>query len=544
MIIASVWGIYYKAKRLTKNIDFIKKMNFTLKNFYICFTLITILQAIFLFFAAQYLFGLLTESGNQFLFLNKYLTLTYQLLFESYTAVLILLILYIAFVIYTTAMKIIKYQESSHAFLHLFRLDGKLIFLVSFIEETIWEMRNIVSYILPAVAAYLSVVNHTSVMTVFAFLGMILISIFLGILVTLIILNMYNRMARKHYLFDYFCILGFKISVFMLIFYFSSFFSSWFNQIPIQHTNMTPVEFNNWLDSGFMAFQHLTHDLSFFVPERMNLIIFLLVYVLISVSVLLASRVWFNRGNAETLFLKNFFSSMYTKIHFKYFSGSLLMWMNNGLIFGLLVASSNEKVEFFLLMSLINYSFFYYLFPNMDDFSYIYLLDGEGKKVTFWKFGKMIRLLNIKMIFHTALALLTFLPFLILFFLFADLAIHYFLLSIVYIFVITMFYFILTSYTTVIFPYFNYENLFELKEQVVRKKFFNIINSAFLIVILPSLLWPFAFYFSGDLTKNLFILYSFIIIPIILTLSILIMKFVLNRKISSESFQRKIFNDI
>lgn len=544
MLTASVWGIYYKAKRLTKNIKFIEKMNFTLKSFYICVFLITILQTVFLFFFVQYLFGILTDTGNHILFFNKYLIFTYQLLFESYTAVLILLILYIAFVVYTTAVKIIKYQESGQAFLHFFRLDGKLVFLVSFIEEAVWELRNIIAYILPAVAAYLLVISHASVITVLAFLGGILISIFFGILFTSMVLNMYNTVIRKHYLFDYFFILGFKLIVFMIVFYFSSFFSSWFNQIPLQHKDVAPLAFNQWLDEGFITLQNLTGDLGFFVPERMNLMIFLLVYALISVGILLVVRVWFKRKNAAAYFLKNFVSSAYTKIHFKHFSGSLLVWMNNGLIFGLLAASSNEKVQFFLLMSLINYSFFYYLFSNMDDFSYLYLLDGEGRKVTFWKSRKMVRLLNIKMTYYTIFALLSFLPFLILFFLFADLAIHYFLLSIVYVLALTMFYFILTACTTVISPYFNYENLFELKEQAVRKKIYNIINSAFLIVFLPSLLWPFAFYFAGDLTKVFFILFSFVIIPLMLTLIILIMKFVLNRKISSEDFQRKIFNDI
>ncbi|MCM3611716.1 hypothetical protein M4S82_10670 [Planococcus sp. MERTA32b] len=545
MMTASVWGIYYKAKRLTNNIGFIENSSyFTLRNFYLLFVIGTILQAALLFYIAYLSLGLLSGSEGSALFSNEYIMLTYQLLFESDTAITLLLIFYLAFVIYTTAVRTLKYQETDQPFLKFYRLDGRCIFLVSFIEETVWELRNCVAYILPAAGAYLMVIHQAGFAEVLSLSSGILVSLFFGILITLSIMKLYNKMIRQHFVLDYFFVLSFKMAVFMIILYFFSYFGPWFNQMPLQQKDALPSAFGTWLDEGFAAFQVLTEKLSFVVPEKGNLLLFLGVYALIAAGSMLAGRAWLDRGNAEAYFLKSFVSREYTKIHFKYFSGSMLMWMNNGLIFGLLVYSSNEKVQFFLLMSLINYSFFYYLFTNMDDFSYLYLLDGEGKRVVFWKAGNMIRLFNMKMLFHSAFAFLSFLPFLILFFLLGDLPILYLFLSMGYVMILTVFYFIVTACTTLIAPYFNYENLFELKEQAIRKRLYSMINAAFFIIVLPSLLWPFALYFAGDFTKDAFVFYSFILIPLLLISIIAVMKFVLNRKIASDIFQLKIFGDM
>lgn len=552
------WGLYRRIKRRITNLKWFRFVSAKVVIF--IFLFVQLLKFIS-FFLLSYI--ILTSDSKNHSF-NVYIDGLFNKITQYQSVIYLLFITYILLTIYLTSVNAIRYSQNSDASKWIYSLKKIPIYILdiqSYLEEIIWELRNIVTVHVPIISCYLLIVLNMNITQV-VFINFVYILVF--ILMTLsfcLIYRSYFDIFSKLYLIRLSINILYRASVVMLSYLIGKDLSVWFQQFPLVKSNVTGKQFTEWIDDfDSLYIKSLTTSIHNFINNILNEptlpILFILGILGVFILFLTINIRFFNKTldnstlnnrfklklpKVNLLYGVTFLRSRYFYRYFPESLGSAFFWGYLGINIGLLQGSPSNKMFFLILIGYAVYSAFYVseeLYNNLIGF---YALDSENKKITLWFNGNVSKLFKKKkLIFLLNTTLIMLLGNFILFLTTNLSFIFYFMITGIQM-ILSGCFFSLFTIPSIMAPHFQYSNVEELNQYEERKKISGMINFLLVFIMIPLTTVPTALYITSSITNiYLFYLTQFMIVPIIIYMcSILITKYIDNT-LHKQSFFHKI----
>lgn len=438
-----------------------------------------------------------------------------------------------------------------------FSLDLKKLKLVRIFNYVLYSSKELIIFILPISLVFLKKwggLSPRSCLSLLVFLFCILELRILGTVVFCIYRSIMDSQDRTRvklvtYLRNF--------AIFLLALYFGRIFSKWIDKFPIVKRFVDGEVVEAWFNEGkLILLDWLGRYSGFFIDINKGLSKFS-IYIFIGIHLLFflvckffidmekKDKSYRKQGGTllgglykKDLYVKAVLSSRSNLYGVNYVLEGIGFWMITGLFTGLMLDISNVKIIYFLSTSSALYSSLFMASSNFNKNIKIYALDGEGRKISYWLGHNMGKLLWKKLkLWGLNMTLVSVVEYFLIFAFTRRWEVLLFVLVQALYCLLMFFAFTLPS---IVFPYFNYFNINELREYADRKKLMETME--FVLFVVSSLLAiPLALYISESMKYGIYVLIQFVVIPLALSLGMVIMFGKAKRFIASREYVDKIY---
>lgn len=334
-------------------------------------------------------------------------------------------------------------------------------------------------------------------------------------------------------------------------------FSTWMNKFPLVRKKVSVDEFSLWVDeikysmqNDFFAVENKIQNAisSMKIGHYAAFIVIVLMMLYVSgfyIGKTQKKKKYITRKSNNISFIRNknyylkaVFESIYLKDNIKYMFGTNMFWGVVGFYGGLMINVSEMKVLFFLSVACAFYIGLFYSQSLIRMLNVVYTLDGEGKKVCFWR-ENIIKLLdNKEMIWRGNIAAISIMEYLGLYICSGNAYIFLAgVLQIIYMSALFQVY----NIPAVLFPHFEYKNSEELVKYLDREKVYDVIDGIMMLGVNVILAIPTALFMTDEFGIRKYLLIQFLLGAVVLIAFRYGIRFYIKTVISKDEFVQKIY---